>query len=62
VIAGRWGWLAVAERLGVASGPAVPLVPIAVAAIGTVAVAHIVAAIPAWRATRLRPAEAFRVE
>jgi ABC-type lipoprotein release transport system permease subunit len=62
VVAGRWGWRAVAGRLGVASGPVVPLLAIAVAAIGTVAVAHVVAVIPAWRATRLRPAEAFRVE
>ncbi len=62
VIAGSWGWRAVAERLGVASGPAVPLLAIAVAAIGTVAIAHVVAVIPAWRATRPRPAEAFRVE
>jgi putative ABC transport system permease protein len=62
VIAGRWGWRAVAERLGVASGPEVPLLAIAAGAIGTIAVAHLVAVIPAWRATRLRPAEAFRVE
>jgi putative ABC transport system permease protein len=62
VVAGRWGWRAVAERLGVAIGPAVPLLAIAAGAVGTVAIAHLVAVIPAWRATRLRPAEAFRVE
>ena len=62
VVAGRWGWWAVAEQLGVASGPVVPLLLIAVVAIGAVLVAHGVAVIPAWRSARLRPAEAFRVE
>ena len=62
VAAARWGWLAVAEQLGVASGPVVPFVLIAVVTIAAVLVAHVVAVIPAWRAARLRPAEAFRVE
>jgi ABC-type lipoprotein release transport system permease subunit len=62
VVAGRWGWLAVAEQLGVASGPVVPLLLIAGVTIAAVLVAHVVAVIPAWQAARLRPAEAFRVE
>ena len=62
VVVGRWGWWAVAEQLGVASGPVVPLLAITVVAIAAVLVAHVVAVIPAWRAARLRPAEAFRVE
>ena len=62
VVAGRWGWLAVARQLGVASGPVVPLLLLAVVAIAAVVVAHVVAVIPAWRSARLRPAEAFRVE
>jgi putative ABC transport system permease protein len=62
IVAGRWGWLAVARQLGVASGPVVPLLLIAVVTITAVLVAHVVALLPAWRAARLRPADAFRVE
>jgi putative ABC transport system permease protein len=62
VVAGRWGWLAVARQLGVASGPVVPLLLLAVVTIAAVVVAHVVAVVPAWRSARLRPADAFRVE
>ena len=62
VVVGRWGWWTVADQLGVASGPVVPLLAITVVAIAAVLVANVVAVIPAWRAARLRPAEAFRIE
>jgi putative ABC transport system permease protein len=62
IVAGRWGWLAVSRQLGVASGPVLPLLLIAVVTIAAVLIAHVVALIPAWRAARLRPAEVFRVE
>ena len=63
VVVGRWGWLGGGraigrgERAGRAAAGAHRRRRIA-----AVLVAHVVAVIPAWRAARLRPAEAFRVE
>ncbi len=62
VISGRWGWRAVAGQLGVASGPVVPLLAVSAVAAGVAVFAHLVAVIPAWRVTRVRPAAAFRGE
>ena len=62
VIAGRWGWRIVATQLGVASGPVLPVGVVAVAGLAAVVVANVVATGPAWRASRLRAAEALRVE
>jgi putative ABC transport system permease protein len=62
VAAGRWGWRFVADQLGVAAPPVVPLLAVAAAILGAVLVANLAAALPAFRAARLRPAEALRVE
>jgi hypothetical protein len=59
---GRWGWRAVADRLGLVSPTVVPILATAGAAALLLAVANIVAAGPAWRATRIRTADALRVE
>jgi ABC-type lipoprotein release transport system permease subunit len=60
--AGRWGWRAFAERLGVPNQPVTPVVAIlAVAALAFV-VAIITAAIPARVAGRTPPAVALRAE
>jgi ABC-type lipoprotein release transport system permease subunit len=62
VISGRWGWRAVAGQLGVASGPVMPLLAVSAVAAGVAVLAHLIAVIPAWRVTRVRPAAAFRGE
>ena len=63
VIAGRWGWRVVADQLGVASGPVVPLGrgrrgrrP------GRGRDGQPDRGDPGWRAARIAPAEALRVE
>jgi hypothetical protein len=62
IAAGRWGWRMVADRLGVGSPPTTPLIILAVVVLGTLVVANIVASVPAWRAGRVRTAEALRAE
>jgi putative ABC transport system permease protein len=59
---GRWGWRTVADRLGLVSPSVVPLLATAGAAALLLAVANVVAAVPARRAMRVRPAEALRAE
>ena len=49
------GWRAVAEQLGVASEPEVPLLGIVAAAAAVVVIAHLVAVIPAWRCDPAAP-------
>jgi ABC-type lipoprotein release transport system permease subunit len=61
-IAGRWGWRVIADQLGVASGPVIPLAVVASVTVGAVVIANVVAAIPAWRAAHIPTAEALRVE
>jgi hypothetical protein len=62
VIAGRWGWRTVADRLGVASGPVVPIVALLAIVASALAIANLIAVVPGWRAARLGAAEALRVE
>ena len=59
---GRWGWQTVTHRLGLVSPTVLPIVLAVGAAAAVLAVANVVAAGPARRATRVRPAEALRVE
>jgi FtsX-like permease family len=59
---GRWSWLLVADQLGVVSEPKVPLAAIVALVPAAVLAANLAAAIPAWVAGRIRPAEALRVE
>jgi putative ABC transport system permease protein len=62
VVAGRWGWRVVADQLGVASGPMVPLLAVAALTSVVLVLTNILAVVPGWRAARLRAAEALRVE
>jgi hypothetical protein len=62
IAGGRWAWQLTAAALGVASGPVVPLLAIAAAAVGMVLAVNLVAAFPGWAAGRLRPATVLRSE
>jgi hypothetical protein len=62
VAAGRWAWRLVAEQLGVASGPVVPLVPVLAIVAGALLVSNLVAAGPGWTAARIQPSVALRSE
>ena len=62
IIVGRWGWRLVADRLGVASPPATPLLAIAVIVALAVALANVIAAYPGWKAAREPAGVALRVE
>jgi FtsX-like permease family/MacB-like periplasmic core domain len=60
--AGRWGWNALADRLGVVPEAVVPIVAVLLIVPATVAAANLVAAVPGWIAARTRPAEVLRSE
>jgi ABC-type antimicrobial peptide transport system permease subunit len=62
IAAGRWIWLAVAEQVGVVPEPVVPVGLLALAAVATVLIANLVAAVPAWMAARTHPATVLRSE
>jgi len=62
VVLGRLGWRLIAGQIGVPSGPVTPLVSIAAAVLGAVAVANLIAIYPAWRTARVQTAQALRVE
>jgi len=59
---GRWSWTAFADGIGVIPAVAVGALPLALTAIGTVALANVVAAVPARLAARTRPAAILRSE
>jgi putative ABC transport system permease protein len=62
IVAGRWGWRVVAGGLGVASGPVVPLAAVGIVVVCVVVVAKLIAVVPGWRAARIAPGDALRVE
>jgi hypothetical protein len=62
VIGGGWGWRAVARAIGVSMGPTFVATSIVVGAAGALVAALVAAAIPGWRAVRLRPGVALRTE
>jgi putative ABC transport system permease protein len=62
VAAGRWIWIVFAHKLGIVARPAVSGAPIIVLAVATLAVANLVAVVPANVAARLRPAIVLRSE
>jgi ABC-type antimicrobial peptide transport system permease subunit len=59
---GRWGWQAVADRLGLVSPAVLPVLMAVITAAAVLAVAIVVAAGPGRRATRITAAEALRAE
>ena len=62
VALGRWTWSMIAGQIGVVVAPTVPLAGVVLAGAGAVVLANAVAAVPARRAARLRPALALRTE
>jgi ABC-type lipoprotein release transport system permease subunit len=62
LIVGRLVWQSVAEGIGVVSTPDVPVGLFVVVALVTIALANLVAAVPAWVAARTRPAVVLRSE
>ncbi|MDQ3640176.1 MAG: ABC transporter permease [Actinomycetota bacterium] len=62
VAAGRWAWALVANSVGVVTRPEVPLVALALLGPAALAVANIIAALPAWAAARTQPAHVLRTE
>lgn len=62
VVAGRWGWWAVADQFGVATAPVVSLAWVGGGVVAVVVLANLVVAGPAVRATHLAPADTLRVE
>jgi hypothetical protein len=62
IAAGSVVWRLVAGGLHVADDARVPALLAAVVAVTTVLLANLVAAVPAWRAARVRPAIALRAE
>lgn len=62
VMAGRWGWRAVSDSLGVPDVAVLPLAALALVAVALVLLANLAAAYPGWRAARLSTASALRAE
>jgi hypothetical protein len=62
IAAGRWLWLAFAGELSAVPDPTVPVASIALAGLGALALANIVAALPGRRAARTPAAEVLRAE
>jgi ABC-type lipoprotein release transport system permease subunit len=62
IAAGRWLWLLFARELSAVPDPTVPVGSIALAGLGAVALANVVAAIPGRRAARTPTAEVLRAE
>jgi hypothetical protein len=62
IAGGRWTWAVIADRAGVAREPVVPVWALLVLVAATVAVANLVALLPARAAARTQPAQALRAE
>jgi ABC-type antimicrobial peptide transport system permease subunit len=62
IVAGRLIWQAFAGNLGVVAVPVVSVRTFAVAALGTLILANVLAAGPALAAARARPASLLRTE
>jgi ABC-type lipoprotein release transport system permease subunit len=62
VIVGRWVWSFFAEELGILSQPQVPLLTVVLCVLGAIALANVIAIIPARAAARAAPATVLRSE
>ena len=62
IVAGRWIWVALADGVGLASGPVVPVGGVLVLAGAVLGLLNGVASLPAARARRLRPSVILRAE
>jgi putative ABC transport system permease protein len=59
---GRLVWWGLTDRIGLATDIAVPAAGIAMVGVGALVVTGLAAALPAWRAARLRPGTLLRTE
>jgi hypothetical protein len=62
VVAGRWLWNLFAEQIYAVPYPSVPVTSVVLVALGTLVLANLVAAWPAWRAARTPTALMLRAE
>jgi hypothetical protein len=62
IAAGRWVWIVVADGVGVASDPLVPVAAGALVVLGALVVANVLAAPLGWRAARVPAATVLRTE
>ena len=62
IAAGRWVWIVVADGVGVASDPLVPVAAGALVVLGALVVANLLAAPLGWRAGRVPAATVLRTE
>jgi predicted lysophospholipase L1 biosynthesis ABC-type transport system permease subunit len=62
ILVGQWVWGAVAENLGVSTDAQLPIIAFVVIGLAVLVVTNSVGAFAAWRALRVRPAEALAVE
>jgi len=62
IAAGRWLWLAFAHELSAVPDPVVPVASVALATVGALILANLVAALPGRRAARTPAAEVLRAE
>lgn len=62
ILAGRWGWRLFARYLAVVPEPIAPVAGALIIAVAVVAVANIIAAVPAQVAARTRPASVLRAD
>ena len=62
IAAGGAAWFVVADPIGVAADASQPLLALGTTALAAFVVAALVALVPGWRASRLRPAESLRAE
>ena len=62
IVAGRWTWTSLSDRLGVDAAPVAPVAGLALGSLAVILLAGVVAMGPARIAARTRPAEILRTE
>lgn len=62
LVCGRWAWQTFADRVGVDGSPVTPLAALLLTAVVACVIANLLAALPAARARRTRPAESLSTE
>ena len=62
VVVGRWGWVTFADQLAVFPVPRVPVSAVLLVIPTTIAIAGLIASLPARAAARTRPAIVLRTE
>jgi hypothetical protein len=62
IAAGSGAWFVVADPIGIATDASRPLLAVSMTGVAALVIAALVALIPGWRASRLRPAESLRTE